>query len=447
MRVLLVVHQFFPEHAAGTEVLTLELARGLLRKGHHVEILTGVLCPGQPVTTPPWLTEATYDGITVHRLNYGESACPDPVALHSSAPARVDLVKRVVSRIAPEIVHINHFLGLSSEIIPAIRILRIPVVYTATDYWAICPECTLLHSFDGKLCDGPDDGPGCIRCSVSWFSRRPASVAWIAKSLAATALLRSHGTMRQVHSLTRRSKAVVAHVNASSVIISATKFLGDMLVRNGIDAGLVRIIPYGVDIGKVARRPTVPSRFTAAAPLRLAFMGNMVEIKGPHIVLEALAALGDRAREISLHLYGQGNPDNPYFREIRAKVERLGGMAVLTGTFPHDRIGEIMSDHHLIIVPSLWYESTPLVLCSALAACIPALVSRLGGMTEIIEEGINGISFPSGDVGGLRDVLLRLLDAPEILARLHRTIVARRRFTADYVDDVETVYFEISKAE
>ncbi|HYS94768.1 MAG TPA: glycosyltransferase, partial [Candidatus Acidoferrales bacterium] len=238
-----------------------------------------------------------------------------------------------------------------------------------------------------------------------------------------------------------------AHVNASSVIISATKFLGDMLVRNGIDAGLVRIIPYGVDIGNVARRPPVPSRFTAAAPLRLAFMGNMVEIKGPHIVLEALAALGDRAREISLHLYGQGNPDNPYFREIRAKVERLDGMAVLTGTFPHDRIGEIMSDHHLVIVPSLWYESTPLVLCSALAARIPALVSRLGGMTEIIEEGINGISFPSGDVDGLRDVLLRLLDAPEILARLHRTIVARRRFTADYVDDVEAVYFEIRKAE
>jgi glycosyltransferase involved in cell wall biosynthesis len=446
MRVLLIVHQFFPEHAAGTEVLTLELARGLLRKGHRVEILTGALCARELVTTPPWLTETTYDGITVHRLSYGEAACPDPVAVHSSAPARVELVKRVVSRMAPEIVHINHFLGLSSEIIPAIRMLRIPVVYTATDYWAICPECTLLHSFDGKVCDGPDGGLDCIRCSVSWFSRRPASVAWIAKSLAATALFRSHGTMRQVHSLTRRSQAVAAHVNASSVIISATKFLGDMLVRNGIDAGLVRIIPYGVDIGNVARRRTVPSRFTAAAPLRLAFIGNMAELKGPHIILDALAALGDRAREISLHLYGKGNPENPYWREIRAKVERLGGIAVLTGTFPHNQIGEIMTDHHLVIVPSLWYESTPLVLCSALAAGIPALVSRLGGMMEIVEEGINGMSFPAGDAGELRGVLLRLLDAPELLTRLHRTIVARRRFTADYVDDIESVYFEIQKA-
>jgi len=447
MKILLVVHQFFPEHSTGTEVLTLELARGLLRKGHHVEILTGALCAGEPVTTPPWLTEAAYDGIRVHRLNYGESGCLDPFALHSSAPARIELVKLVVSRAAPEIVHVNHFLGLSSEIIPAIRLLRIPVVYTATDFWAICPLYTLRHSFDSKLCDGPDDGRDCIRCCVGWFSQRSAPVASIAKSLARTGVFRSRWTMRRVNSLTRRPKSVAAHVNASNMIISATKFLADMLVRNGIDAALMRIIPYGVDIGEVVGRREVPLRFTAATPLRLAFMGTMAELKGPHVVLDALAAMGDRARDVSLQLYGNGNPGNPYFREIRAKVERLGGIAALTGTFPHDRIGEVMSSHHLLVVPSLWYESTPLVLCSALATGIPALVSRLGGMTEIIEEGVNGMSFPPGDATALKGVLLRLLDAPEILAGLHRTTVARRRFTADYVKDIESAYVEVQRGQ
>jgi len=176
-------------------------------------------------------------------------------------------------------------------------------------------------------------------------------------------------------------------------------------------------------------------------------MGMMAERKGPHVVLDALAALGDRAPEISLQLYGQGDPRNPYFREIRAKVERLGGTAVLMGTFPHDRIGEVMSGHHLLVVPSLWYESTPLVLCSALAAGIPALVSRLGGMTEIIEEGINGVSFPAGDATALKGVLLRLLDAPEILGGLHRTTVARRRFTADYVEDIEAAYVDARRGQ
>jgi len=442
MKILLIVHLFFPKHRSGTEVLTLELARGLLRKGHHVEILAGAPCDHEEVASPPWLTEATYDGITVHHVNYGGSPFSEPAALHSSAPARVELVRQVVSRTRPEIVHVNHFLGLSSEIIPVIRMLRIPVVYAATDFWAVCPQITLRHSFDDKVCGGPGGGVDCIRCCVSRFSRRPAYVAWLAKSLARTGVFRSRWTMLQVDALTRRPQAMAAHVNTANMIISGTKFLADMLIRNGIDASLMRIIPYGIDIGAVAQRPTMPVRFTATAPLRVAFMGTMSKHKGPHVILDALAALGDRTREISLQLYGQGSPGHPYFSEIRAKTEQLGGSAMLMGTFPHDRIGEVMSSQHLLVVPSLWYESTPLVLCSALAAGIPALVSQLGGMTEVIEEGVNGLSFPAGNATALKGVLLRLLDAPEILAGLHRTTVARRRFTADYVQDIESAYVE-----
>jgi glycosyltransferase involved in cell wall biosynthesis len=176
-------------------------------------------------------------------------------------------------------------------------------------------------------------------------------------------------------------------------------------------------------------------------------MGSIAELKGPHVILDALASLGDRARMISLQLYGKGNPANPYFHKIRAQVERLGGIAVLAGTFPHDQIGEVVTGHHLLVVPSLWYESTPLVLCAALAAEIPAIVSRLGGMTEMVEVGINGLSFTPGDAIALKEVLLRLLDAPEILAGLHRTTVARRRFTEDYVDDIESAYVRVRQGQ
>ena len=53
MKILLIVHQFFPKHRTGTEVLTLELARGLLRKGHHVEVLTGAFCAGEAFCDRP----------------------------------------------------------------------------------------------------------------------------------------------------------------------------------------------------------------------------------------------------------------------------------------------------------------------------------------------------------------------------------------------------------
>ena len=443
MKILLVVHQFFPHHATGTQVLTLELARGLTRRGHHVDILTGESDSGESATIPPWLTETLYDGFTVHRLHYSNEHSPNPIGLHSSAPDRVELARTVVSRTRPEIVHVHHALGLSSSLIPAVRMLRTPVVYTATDYWAVCPQYTLLHSFDGKLCTGPGGGLDCIRCCVRRFARRPQYVARIAQCVARLRIANSRWTLRQVDAVTRRAQTVATHVNAASMIISATKFLAEALIRNGIDARLMRIIPYGIDIGAVGQKPEVPRCFTRAAPLRLAFMGTLSEHKGPHVILEALTALGERAREVSLHIYGAQRPGNAYYEELCAQVGRLGGIAEIKGTFPHDRIGEVMATHHLLIVPSLWYESTPLVLCAALGAGIPALVSRLGGLTEIVEEDSNGFSFAAGDATALKDVLLRLLDRPQIVADLQRTTLARCRSTADYAADIEAAYVEV----
>src|SRR5262249_1051908 len=106
------------------------------------------------------------------------------------------------------------------------------------------------------------------------------------------------------------------------------------------------------------------------------------------------------------------------------------------------RIGEVMSSQHLLVVPSLWYESTPLVLCSALAAGIPAPVSPVGGMAEVIEGGVKGLAVSAGDATARKGGVLRLVDAPGSLSGLDRTAVARRRFTADYVQDIESAYVE-----
>jgi glycosyltransferase involved in cell wall biosynthesis len=169
----------------------------------------------------------------------------------------------------------------------------------------------------------------------------------------------------------------------------------------------------------------------------------MAAIKGPHVVLDALVRLGEAARAIAFTLYGAVEPHTRYARELGAMIDRAGGVATLAGTFPHDRIGEVVSGSHLLVLPSLWYESTPLVLCAALAAGTPALVSRLGGMTELVEDGVNGMSFPAGDAQALSMLLRRLLENPGLVAGLRRTTVARRRFTAAYVDDLEAAFLEV----
>src|SRR5262249_60950868 len=116
------------------------------------------------------------------------------------------------------------------------RMLRTPVVYTATDYWAVCPQYTLLHSFDGKLCTGPGGGLDCIRCCVRRFARRPQYVARIAPCVARLRIANSRWTLRQMDAVTRRAQAVGTPVNAASLILSATKVPAEALTPHGIHA-------------------------------------------------------------------------------------------------------------------------------------------------------------------------------------------------------------------
>jgi glycosyltransferase involved in cell wall biosynthesis len=80
------------------------------------------------------------------------------------------------------------------------------------------------------------------------------------------------------------------------------------------------------------------------------------------------------------------------------------------GTFPHEQIGAILRGAHLCVVPSIWYESAPLVLCSALAAGTPVMVSDLGGLTEVVQQGVNGFSFECGAPASLAKLIGTLLD-------------------------------------
>jgi len=113
------------------------------------------------------------------------------------------------------------------------------------------------------------------------------------------------------------------------------------------------------------------------------------------------------------------------------------------GTFPHEEIGIVLRNLHLVVVPSVWYECAPLVLCSALAAGIPVLVSNLGGMTEIIQEGINGFSFAARDSNELAILIAKLLDAPDWFREMSNHSNNKVRTPDDYANDIEAEYLRV----
>jgi len=372
-------------------------------------------------------------------MHYITNNLRDRISHHLSAPDRIDLVKSLVSKLTPDIVHFNHIMGFSAQIIPQIHRMKIPVTFTPTDFWTVCPLTTLFRPRDKIICENNLDPGNCLSCMKPiprWASR-------IALMVGELPFKNRYVKIDSIDALRRRLKTIVQSVNEADRIFPATRFLAKILINSGVEAIRVKVIPYGIDIGYLPPQIQIPMCFSETIPLRIGFIGTLSEVKGPHVILNALSLLGEKIRMVTLDIYGKINQSDPYYQGIQKKAEVFNSKVNFNGTFPHEKIGEVLRSLHLIVVPSLWYESAPLVLCSTLKAGTPVLVSRLEGMTELIDEGENGFSFHIGDAHELKKIIVRILENPGILIEIQRNMKTRERSTSTYTNEIENEYFEI----
>jgi glycosyltransferase involved in cell wall biosynthesis len=435
--ILLGVHQFFPEYQTGTEVLTLELARGLRKRNHTVHILTCVVEHKVPYTVKPWLTFDEYDGFPVHRLHYGVSNWNKIVYFELSNLDRITIVKDLIASIKPDIVHFNHLIGFTGKIIPEIKKMGIPAIFTATDFWAVCPAYTLYKRFSKRVCEPPVGPVDCLRCLL----QIPALAAKIALQMGRTPLHKINIKVLALHALDNRQQTITECINAADAVFVSTRFLKNILIKGGINEKRIKIIPYGIDVGDLPESLLIPLEFSEKNPLRLGFIGTLSEKKGAHVLLDAIAQSGDK--KIELFIYGNTEGDNPYCKVLFQKAEPLGNKVCFKGTFPHEKIGEILRGIHILVIPSVWYESSPLVLTSALNTGVPLIVSDLGGLTEMIHGGDYGFSFPPGDEKKLGSIIYDIADKPELLRKIRENMKGLNRITMDYVNEVESEYLKI----
>jgi len=143
-----------------------------------------------------------------------------------------------------------------------------------------------------------------------------------------------------------------------------------------------------------------------------------------------------------LYIYGDLNQFPEYGRVLRSLAAtdlRNSKKIKFAGTFPNTEFGKVLNALDVLVVPSRWYENTPLVIQSALAAKTPVIATNLGGMAELVKHEVNGLTFELNDVASLRLQLMRLLVEPELLAHLTNNI-GPERTTAQMVDDIERLY-------
>ena len=195
--------------------------------------------------------------------------------------------------------------------------------------------------------------------------------------------------------------------NAAAVV---AKSEGEREMIRALDPAIdVTLVPNGVDPSTFRPGAEIPD----AGPLRLLCVARLIERKGQHHLIEAVKRLVDRGVDVTLDLVGTGDARS----KNQTKAERLGlnGRIKFLGYVPREEIARHYADAHVFVLPS-YNEGMSIATLEAMAAGLPIVTTRTPGMAELIEEGVNGFTFPWADVDTLT-IHLQRLATDRVLAR------------------------------
>lgn len=194
----------------------------------------------------------------------------------------------------------------------------------------------------------------------------------------------------------------------------------------GLAAGIGRPSQYevvlnGIEVERFSRPPE-------PVPGRLLVVGRLAPPKRPDLVLRALHALRARLPDVELHLVGDGPLREP--AEQLAHELSLASRVRLLGT--REDVPELMRTAACVVLASD-YEGCPVSVIEAMAAAVPVVATRVGGVPELVEDGRTGFLVEPGAHEALAAALARVLERPELGRILGETgrEIARRRLTRE----------------
>jgi glycosyltransferase involved in cell wall biosynthesis len=409
------VHQFLPRHLGGTEIYCSDLSFALARRGHAVRVLSAAPFPGDVGTSVQSEDGAAIgvEKVAATRQHRWLEAVGSFFDRFDNPEAR-QAIRRVLHRMRPDVVHVQHLLYLSAELFAECRRLGIPVVVMLNDYWFLCHRIKLRRR-DGSLCEGPARGWNCCQCL-----NEPAPV-------------RSHLNPLAVGANMYRYAYLTRQLMKADRILAPSRYLRDVYSRNGVPAERITYCDYGT----VTPPPEVAARFAVRRPrarIRFGFLGALTDDKGVHVLADAFNQLPVGVAE--LHLFGF--PGEPGYMEDLQQRARHPDIH-WRGSVAHVDRWQALAEIDVLVVPSIWYENSPLTIHEAHMARVPVIASAVGGILELVRDGVTGRTFPVGHANALAAVLREVVAQPECLSEWRRAIVPPKTMAA-HAEEIEAIY-------
>ena len=278
----------------------------------------------------------------------------------------------------PDVVHAhNIYPMLSPSVLVACREANIPVVLSLHNYVLTCP--TVMHLSHGRICESCRGGREYFCILKNCRSNIVESMAYGVRSASA----RKFGFFHE-------------YVDR---FIALSEFARTRLAEEGFDSRRIEVLPNMVSIPHAATDPAV-GRYVA-------YVGRMSPEKGVGVLLDAAAKLPDTRFRLA--------GDGPLIEELRT---RATANVEFVGRLRYEETAEFFRGARMLVIPSICYEMCPLVISEAMSHGLPVISSRIGGLPELVKEGITGRLFEPGDSTELAMQITQLWDDPAACVRL-----------------------------
>lgn len=409
MKVLHLSHGYFPECQGGVESYQRVLLHGQGSEGVDVSLLTGSFVPWEEAG----IETVDVDGITVHRLHRDDLYFD----LYSKFyhPEVERLIEEHLVRERPDLIHVHHWIRLTSNLVEIAARHSIPAVVTVHDLYVSCPRCFRVRPGD-EACFRPLSVESCLSCVPRFGHESERELAF------GIELYRD-----QLQSeLAMASRVLVADAATSELICEST------------DTSRERFEVFPLPYQKRFSNPAAPALPSEGEPLRFGYWGNITYRKGAQVLARAFAELmrSNPPRPAELHLFGK--VDSPELdKELRDATRGLP--VFLHGRYSYGQLAEARL--HMAVFPMLCFETYGFVLDECFELGLPCLVTEIGAMAQ--RAGKAALRVPPKDASAMAKGMRKVLEDPGLLDQLRAEIPPPSIPEQQHVRDLIRVYEEV----
>lgn len=415
MKVIFCLKYFLPEQIAGTEVYVAALCEQL--QIHGVE--TVVVKPGYNIKGR---REYFYKNIRV--VEYPES----PNVSRSLIKGKIvtdglPAFKQLLLDERPDVLHFHEVSGSNGITMFHFRVakkLSIPIFTTLHLTGYVCK--TGKFKFKGKSdCNGVIDSYKCAVCTLHNRGFR-LGTAEVFASFGRMLLETNNSVSRFVDAnfgilnypayINRHNSDLQEIFATSEKVFILSNWFIKILLANNIHPEKISYMPQALPSGFNTSIETKENRDGTLT--RLVYVGRISKIKGLDVLLKALASL--KSNGWTLDIYGKVT-DEVFYQECK-RISKSFENVYWKGVLEPESVVSVLKSYDALVFPSIIEEMAPLTVQEAFAANIPVIGSRINGVTDHIEDGVNGVVFDTGDIRALGKVLAEIISDKFIVGKL-----------------------------